>query len=144
MAHQRTAQISSANVLDALANCAVRYANSDDEARWLAPRLRTTESFLQSLKVGTFAAYVRDMTPHALALTVTPVTFGEKLTADEESKLKERMRAEYGVPAALPISESAVPPPASERALLPARAGKRKRAKPSPAPTTEGASDWRG
>jgi hypothetical protein len=32
LAHQRTSQITSDNVLDALANCAIRMANSDDEA----------------------------------------------------------------------------------------------------------------
>jgi hypothetical protein len=100
MAHQRTAQITSSNVLDALSNCAVRYANSDDEARWLAPRLRTTENFLQTLKVGQFAAYVRDVTPRALALTVTPVDFSAKakLSASEQVQLRERMQTLYGTP----------------------------------------------
>jgi hypothetical protein len=105
MAHQRTSQIASANVLDALSNCAVRYANSDDEARYLAPRLRTTERFLQSLGRGHFAAFVRDMTPKALDITVTPVVFGAKLSAEEQLRLKERTRDEYGVPAILPAPE---------------------------------------
>ena len=37
MAHQRTKQITTENVLDALSNCAIRFANSDEEARFLAP-----------------------------------------------------------------------------------------------------------
>ena len=165
MAHQRTAQISSANVLDALANCAVRYANSDDEARYLAPRLRTTESFLQSLDRGTFAAFVRDMTPRALAITVTPVTFGATLTAEEERKLSERMRNEYGIPASLPApdigpeAEAAAqgvpdrlgavaldiveaekppePPPVPDQTAAP------KIIQPAAPTNSEGATDWR-
>ena len=43
MAHQRSAQITSPNVLDALANCAIRMANSDDEAKYLADKLRTID-----------------------------------------------------------------------------------------------------
>jgi hypothetical protein len=34
LAHQRTEQIKSADVLSALSNCAIRYANSDDEAQY--------------------------------------------------------------------------------------------------------------
>src|SRR6516164_3960477 len=39
LAHQRTAQITSANVLDALSNCAIRMANSDDDAKYLSDKL---------------------------------------------------------------------------------------------------------
>ena len=70
MAHQRTKQISSDNVLDALSNCAIRFANSDEEARYLAPRLRTSPEFLQYLGRGKFAAFVRDVTPEAVAVSV--------------------------------------------------------------------------
>ena len=62
MAHQRTQQITAANVLDALSNCAIRFANSDEEARYLAPRLRTSPEFLQSLTRGKFGAFIRDVT----------------------------------------------------------------------------------
>ena len=109
LAHQRTNQIASANVLDALANCAVRYANSDDEARYLAPRLRTSMEVLQSLQRGEFAAFVRDMTTHALALTILPVDFSAlpKLSTAEQHALKARMRAEYGVQTPPPVPSAA-------------------------------------
>ena len=43
LAHQRTSQIKDENVLSALANCAIRFANSDSEARKLSHSLRTSE-----------------------------------------------------------------------------------------------------
>ena len=52
LAHQRTEQITSPNVLSAFANCGVRYANSDDEARALAPKLRTTTISYNRLNGG--------------------------------------------------------------------------------------------
>jgi hypothetical protein len=98
LAHQRTTQITSPNVLDALSNCGIRYTNSDDEARTLAPKLRTTPAVLQSLKRGSFAGFVRDMTPHAVIFTVGMVDFGKhaKLTPAEHNTLRERMQILYG------------------------------------------------
>jgi hypothetical protein len=124
LAHQRTEQITSRNVLSALANCGVRYANSDDEARALAPRLRTTQDFLQSLRRGEFAAYVRDMTKEAIKIKVTPVDFDneERLSSAERHGLVQHMRSEYGVPPRLaqPVPEPTTAPAApsiSERAV---------------------------
>jgi hypothetical protein len=112
MAHQRTKQITSENVLDALSNCAIRFANSDEEARYLAPRLRTSPEFLQSLGRGKFAAFVRDLTPQAIAVSVSRVDFGEQamLTSAEGKVLTDRMRAQYGTadqiaPASPPAGE---------------------------------------
>src|SRR5262249_34829348 len=104
MAHQRTKQITSENVLDALSNCAIRFANSDEEARYLAPRLRTSPEFLQRLSRGMFAAYVRDMTDEAIAVSVNRVSFDAQaaLTASENQQLQDRMRAQYGLPRQLP------------------------------------------
>src|SRR5205823_12417858 len=95
IAHQRTKHITSENVLDALSNCAIRFANSDEEARYLAPRLRTHPEFLQSLGRGRFAAFVRDMTPEAVAVTANRVDFQDHrmLSRPEQNALSERMRA---------------------------------------------------
>src|SRR5262249_52316842 len=70
LAHQRTAQITSENVLDALANCAIRMANSDDEAKYLADKLRSDTKTLQSLPRGSFATFIRDVTANALIVKV--------------------------------------------------------------------------
>ena len=69
MAHQRIAQITSANVLDALGNCAIRIANSDDDAASLAPRFRTDPKNLR-MPIGQFALFVRDTTPNAVTVNV--------------------------------------------------------------------------
>lgn len=98
LAHQRTEQIKSPDVLSALSNCAVRYANSDDEARLLAPKLRTSSEFLQSLRRGEFAAYVRDLTSAGVRLSVPRVDFARypAMSAAEQRDLRSRMDAEFG------------------------------------------------
>ena len=71
LAHQRTAQLTPP-VLDAVANCAIRMANSDDEAKYLAPTncawpLRRCKP----LPRGTFGTFVRDLTPSGIQLQVS-------------------------------------------------------------------------
>jgi hypothetical protein len=102
LAHQRTDQIKSADVLSALSNCAIRYANSDDEAQYLAPRLRTTKAFLETLSVGKFAVFVRDMTSRAIAISVPQVDFSayQRFSAAEREAFTQRMRSAYGTEAA--------------------------------------------
>ena len=84
LAHQRTAQLTPA-VLDAVANCAIRMANSDDEAKYLAPKLRMETDVLQSLPRGTFGTFVRDLTPQGIELKVSKVDLDAlpKMSADE-------------------------------------------------------------
>lgn len=98
MAHQRTRQITSENVLDALSNCAIRFANSDEEARLLAPRLRTSPEFLRSLSRGTFAAFVRDMTKGGTCVSVNRVDVDDhpRISDAEARSMRERMRREFG------------------------------------------------
>jgi hypothetical protein len=104
LAHQRTDQITNPNVLSAMTNCAIRFANSDDEAKFLAPKLRCEVEFLQSLRVGKFAAYVRDYTQHALALDIPYHDMRKlpRMTTGEQNALRDKMRAQYANPKALP------------------------------------------
>jgi hypothetical protein len=67
-AHQRIAQVEP-GVLNALANCAIRIANSDDDAAALAPRFRVTPDILRQPR-GNFVFYVRDMTPMAVVIPI--------------------------------------------------------------------------
>jgi hypothetical protein len=154
LAHQRTKQITADNVLDALSNCAIRFANSDEEARFLAPRLRTSPDFLQHLGRGRFGAFIRDLTPEAVAVSVNRVEFGRHgvLSPVEQRALAERMRAEYGTPrqiapapangeespeiAPTDVATDTEPPPSGPR---PSRG----RRSPKDPPPTEGATDWR-
>jgi hypothetical protein len=68
LAHQRITQIEP-NVIDALNNCAIRMANSDDDAESLAKRFRVDAPALR-LPVGQFACFVRDKTPQAVTINV--------------------------------------------------------------------------
>lgn len=109
MSHQRTRQITSENVLDALSNCAIRFANSDEEARFLAPRLRSSQDFLQRLRRGSFAAFVRDLTTEGIAVSVGRIEFNsyQTLSPAQRADLADRMRAEYGRPRQIPATVSA-------------------------------------
>ena len=115
LAHQRTEQIKDIDVLSALSNCAIRFANSDDEAKYLADKLRTSQEFLRSLDRGYFAAFVRDVTPSAVAIEVLPVDFSEyeQLSSDEIEAIRGRMRLQYGASGVPPAPPASPPPPPS-------------------------------
>jgi hypothetical protein len=129
LAHQRSAQLT-APVLDAVVNCGVRFANSDDEAKFLADKLRTTTDFLYNLPRGRFAAFVRDLTPHALALNVPYIDLSAlpQMTAAEQRAIRERMRAEFSY---TPQPKPAPPEPAS-----PSRAAKPSAVRPASRPAS--------
>ena len=98
LAHQRLSQIESDDVSSALQNCAIRMANSDDDAKALAPSLRTTTEFLQSLEIGQFALWTRDLRNQpALAINVpfTDLTKRPRLSADQRDTLRDRMRSDF-------------------------------------------------
>lgn len=96
LAHQRTAQLTPP-VLDAIANCAIRMANSDDEAKYLAPKLRMDVETLQSLPQGTFGTFVRDLTPRGIQLRISKTDLGllPKMTTEELATIRDRMRTEF-------------------------------------------------
>ncbi|MBK3666197.1 type IV secretion system DNA-binding domain-containing protein [Bradyrhizobium diazoefficiens] len=71
LAHQNTTQIQSERVLAALQNCAIRIANSDQEAKALAPSLRTTPEEMHALRRGEFIMYVRDVVKSGIKVRVT-------------------------------------------------------------------------
>ncbi len=108
MAHQRVSQITSPNVLDALSNCALRFANSDEDARYLASGLRTSPEFLRQPR-GSFAAFIRDQTETAISLRVPNVKLADFARMDREKRRSviDRMRQQYCLPA--PDQESATP-----------------------------------
>jgi hypothetical protein len=99
MAHQRVTQIRSANVLDALSNCAIRFANSDEDARYLAPKLNTGPEFLRQSR-GTFAAFIRDQTDTAISLKVPNPKVGgmDRMSQSEYDSVLRRMRSKYCTP----------------------------------------------
>jgi hypothetical protein len=112
LAHQRTAQLT-APVLDAVANCAIRMANSDDEAKYLSSKLRMDTEVLQSLPRGTFGAFIRDLTPQGIQLKVSKVDFDAfpKMTAAEFDAIRARMKTDFAssTPSTSHTSQPAVP-----------------------------------
>jgi hypothetical protein len=156
LAHQRTAQITNANVLDALANCAIRMANSDDEAKYLADKLRSDTDSLRSLPRGTFATYVRDLTPSALALKVPYANLARlpRISHVEQKAIRDRMRAEYSFSpiaqpfesAASPVAGNPVQTEASKVATEPDKprpaASRRGKSRPPPRDESETGSTW--
>lgn len=118
IAHQRTAQITSANVLDALANCAIRMANSDDEAKYLADKLRMDTDTLRSLPRGAFATFVRDLTPKAVALKIpyTDLSALPRMTAAEQQAIRDRMREQFSfTPQSKPVAVDAGSRPLADK-----------------------------
>lgn len=116
LAHQRTAQLT-APVLDAVANCAIRMANSDDEAKYLADKVRIPVDMLRSLPRGSFATFIRDFSASGFTLKVPYCDLAKlpKMTESEFAAIRARMNEEF-----------ASSPPAAEPSHQP---------RPSPEPT---------
>lgn len=118
-AHQRLPQIQNANVLDALSNCGIRFANSDEDAPALAPRLRSTAEHLRGLPTGSFAAYVRDLTPKgAVTLQIPLVDLSKhpRISRSDEGVRKLAFQLEYCYePAKAAVQEPAEPPVSDSR-----------------------------
>jgi len=109
LSHQRTAQLTPP-VLDAVANCAIRMANSDDEAKYLSDKLRMSADTLRSLPKGTFATFVRDLTPVGIKLTVVKLDLEAmpQMSNEELDAVRHRMRADFS------SSPPSAPPPKDE------------------------------
>jgi hypothetical protein len=120
LAHQRTAQLT-APVLDAVANCAIRMANSDDEAKYLSDKLRMSADALRSLPQGTFGTFVRDLTPHGIQLHVSKTDLDAlpKMTDEELTAIRERMRTAFSSPPPASKMEEPTAPSISPAAAAP-------------------------
>lgn len=126
LSHQRTAQLT-APVLDAAANCAIRMANSDDEAKYLADKIRVPTETLRSLPRGSFGTFIRDFSPPGFVLKVPHYDIEKlpQMTDAELAAIRARMKTEFSSDStesnhAPSASASAAPPaqaPAAEAAL---------------------------
>lgn len=102
-AHQRLANIRSANVLDALSNTAIKFAaRTDTDATTLARYMRATPEMISNQEQLSFAAFVRNTTRQAVSLQVP---YGrmegmERMADAEYWEMRDRMRQEYCVDAA--------------------------------------------
>lgn len=110
-AHQRIGQIEP-HVMDALNNCAIRLANSDDDAEALAKRFRVEPAALR-LPRGQFSCFVRDKTPTAVTInvplfdlgTLPPVPDFQPDTSPPISKPAASFARAHAGPRAVPTDE---------------------------------------
>jgi hypothetical protein len=147
LAHQRAEQITDKNVLSAMSNCAIRFANGDEEAKYLAPKLRCEPEFLYSLPRGTFAAFVRDMTPQAVALKVpyTNLETVPRITPEQLAVVRKEMQAKYGFipqPLAHPIPSTTPVSPLSTHQTISITAPASPEKPQSISDTPEAGSTW--
>jgi hypothetical protein len=96
LAHQRSAQLTSP-ILDAAANCAIRMANSDDEAKFLADKIRIPAETLRALPRGCFGTFIRDFSPPGFVLNVPRYDINKlpRMTDAEFDSILDRMRSEF-------------------------------------------------
>jgi Helicase HerA, central domain/TraM recognition site of TraD and TraG len=94
LAHQFWTQIKNESVKSALSNCAIRFANVDEEASQLAPRLRTEPENLH-LPAGSFAAFVRTRTDSAVTIQVPLPPNMPKMTRAEQQHIRQDNQTKY-------------------------------------------------
>jgi hypothetical protein len=97
LAHQRSSHLKDF-VLDAVANCGIRMANSDDEARTIADKVRTDVTTLRQLPQGTFATYIRGFTRSGAIFLKYPyidIAKLPKMTPAQHDAIKRRMREQF-------------------------------------------------
>jgi len=92
-AHQSLLQLNPMS-LDAVSDCAIRYANTDDAV---------------SLPKGTFAAFIRDLTPDAVRIAVPLIGDIPRMSYTDWADFRAEMRAKYAITYDLPKA------PAEER-----------------------------
>ena len=101
-AHQALSQITSPITLDALNDCAIRHANTDDDAAALAQKLRTTPEHLCALPKGTFATFTRGVTLGAVDISVPLAGDIPRMSytewADARAEMREKYATEYEPP----------------------------------------------
>jgi hypothetical protein len=136
LAHQRTAQLTAA-VLDAVANCAIRMANSDDEAKYLADKIRIPVDSLRSLPRGSFATFIRDVSPFGFILNVPHCDLSTlpQMTQTEFTAIRVRMNEQFSSTPAVPADSDTSPPAPDPKPAAPSNANVDDAGEP--------ASDWK-
>jgi hypothetical protein len=104
-AHQRMANIRSANVIDALSNVGVRMAGGNEtDAAFLSRVLRCPPEFIRDMERGRFAFFARRQTPHgAIEIHVPPnalESLGQMSERDHQALTLE-MRRRFAAPSTI-------------------------------------------
>jgi hypothetical protein len=106
LSHQRLDQIKDADVLSALFNCAVKYANPDNDASTLAGALRTSAEALRNMPNLTFAVHCRGVA--AFNVTVPYFTPAQMPQMTDEEHREHLLRmAQYYNPGSTTEDEAA-------------------------------------
>ena len=100
LAHQFLNQLPARIDRSISANTAIRFAGgtSPEDARTLAPRLRTTPDFILGQKKGQFAAYIRGITETATKLSIPFGVMEAMPERSDYSELIEYTREHYASP----------------------------------------------
>jgi hypothetical protein len=101
-AHQSVSQIEHPKVRSALEDCAIIFANSAADARYLAPKVNASDASQLNLPIGSFAAYIRDDSDTAVTVKVRANPPQELMTAEERRYLTDQMRRKYCIPPSEP------------------------------------------
>lgn len=113
LAHQYLDQASASLKASLAANTGAKFASglSASDARAMASDMRTTPDFILAQPRLQFAAHIRNVTPHAVSIPITPGALAArpKLDAEAYQKLMDRNRAKVALSTIAPPS-----PPANE------------------------------
>jgi hypothetical protein len=99
LAHQRTSQIDSPNVLDALLTTSIKFAHTDNDkdARLLARAMNTTHDFIKTQSARHFAVHARKHTSQAVSLAIPFLVMEkmDKMTPEKQEAVRDVMRLKY-------------------------------------------------
>lgn len=102
LAHQYLDQASSSLRASLAANAGIKFASglSSGDARAMAPDMRTTPDFILGQPALQFAAHIRNVTPHAVSVPVTPGALeGQPQLSDSERvEQRESNRRRVSIP----------------------------------------------
>jgi hypothetical protein len=135
LAHQYLSQISQGVLESLFANTSIKFVGgaSDRDAHSIARELRCTPTFIQQQPTGSWAAYVKNHTVHAISLKIPFGTMEALDTMEQAERLtvQTHMRGRY---AALPAPPTILHDPDLDPEVLLDDPMRKKPAKPPPAP----------
>ena len=114
VAHQYLSQLSQKTLDSLYANTSIKYAGgvSDRDAHALARNMSTEPQFIMQQPKGTFAAFIRNFTKHAIALSLplSDLNKRARMTKAEYESVRADLRSRYAVPLKEVHSVAAVNP----------------------------------
>jgi hypothetical protein len=113
LAHQYLDQATGSLRASLAANTGIKFASglSAQDARSMAPEMRTTADFILGQPRLQFAAHIRNVTPQAVSIPVEPITNHPQLSHEDYERIVERSRARVTFRSEAP-QERAAPVPA--------------------------------